>query len=239
MWFLAALLALFGDVHEVAFHAAYIVFSIAAALAMFWLALRFSPKPAWATILFLVTPAFVVNGNSFETDVPFLAFWMTSAALFIHAVDRRSGMLLVAASLSMILTGLAAYQASVLIPILGTYLLLFRRNWYPAWLVLLSPLAAQAGWQLFERITSGIFPASILAGHITSYAFQTISSKLQSAVGFTVHAGWLVFPALVWLALRRSPWWIWTAALAAGVTVLSLPTRTRYSGSASSQVFCC
>ena len=37
----------------------------------------------WATLLFIATPAFVVNGNSLETDVVFLAFWMASVALFV------------------------------------------------------------------------------------------------------------------------------------------------------------
>ena len=82
-WALGALLAVFGDVREVPFHAAYIVFSLIAAAAMWSLARRFSPQPLWATLLFLATPAFVVNGNSFEADLPFLAFWMASIALFV------------------------------------------------------------------------------------------------------------------------------------------------------------
>ena len=59
-WILGALLALFGDIREVPFHAAYIVFSLVAALAMWSLARRFSPQQLWATMLFLATPAFVI-----------------------------------------------------------------------------------------------------------------------------------------------------------------------------------
>ncbi len=81
-WPLALLVAIFGDVKEIPFHAAYIVFSLIAAWSMWSLARRFSPHPVWATLLFLAVPAFVVNGNSFEPDVPFLAFWMASMALF-------------------------------------------------------------------------------------------------------------------------------------------------------------
>ena len=73
-WFLGLLLAIAGDVREVPFHAAYILFSLIAALAMWSLARRFSPHPLWATLLFLAVPAFVINGNSFESDLPFLAF---------------------------------------------------------------------------------------------------------------------------------------------------------------------
>ena len=81
-WVLAGLIAVFGDVKEVPFHAAYIVFSLIAAAAMWSLARRFSPQPLWAALLFVAVPAFVVNGNSFETDLPFLAFWMAAIALF-------------------------------------------------------------------------------------------------------------------------------------------------------------
>ena len=70
-WVLAGLIAVVGDVKEVPFHAAYIVFSLIAVWAMWSLARRFSPQPLWATLLFLAVPAFVVNGNSLETDLPF------------------------------------------------------------------------------------------------------------------------------------------------------------------------
>ena len=82
-WMLAGLLAVFGDVHEVPFHAAYIaVFAdrgdrhvVAGAAILGW--------PLGATLLFLAVPAFVVNGNSLEADLPFLAFWMAGIALFV------------------------------------------------------------------------------------------------------------------------------------------------------------
>ena len=82
-WVLAGLIAVAGDVKEAPFHAAFTVFSLIAAASMWSLARRFSPQPLWATLLFLAVPAFVINGNSFETDVPFLAFWMASIALFV------------------------------------------------------------------------------------------------------------------------------------------------------------
>ena len=82
-WVLAGLIAAFGEVKEIPFHAAYIVFSMVAAWAMWSLARRFSPRPLWAALLFVATPAFVVNGNSLEADLPFLALWMAAIALFV------------------------------------------------------------------------------------------------------------------------------------------------------------
>ena len=75
-WILAALLAVFGDVYEIPFHSFYISFSLVAAISMWFLARRFSDNPLGATLLFVSVPAFIINGNSFEADLPFVAFWM-------------------------------------------------------------------------------------------------------------------------------------------------------------------
>ena len=98
-----------GDIREVPFHAAYILFSLIAALAMWSLARRFSPHPLWATLLFLAVPAFVINGNSFESDLPFLAFWMAAVACFVAARWR-------AAAVALVLASFCAYQAVFLRP---------------------------------------------------------------------------------------------------------------------------
>ena len=217
MWVLAGLLALFGDVKEVPFHAAYVLFSLIAAWAMLSLARRFSPRPVWAVLLFLVVPPFVVNGNSLESDIPFLAFWMASAALFVAAVDRGSVRLLAAAVAAWIPAALAAYQSVVFLPIGALYLWLHRRRWIPAWAALATPPAVLAAWQLFERLTGGALPASVLAGYFESYGFQALGTKLQNAAALTVHLGWIVFPPLALAAYRRSSKWLWAAAAGAAL----------------------
>ena len=88
-WFLALLIAVNRDVSEIPFHAAYILFSLLAACSALILARRFSPRPLFATLLFLATPAFVINGTSLESDVPFVSLWLVSVALYVTAVDRR------------------------------------------------------------------------------------------------------------------------------------------------------
>src|SRR3954451_22186030 len=52
-WPLAGLILWAGDVKEIPFHAAYIVFSLIAVWAMWRLACRFSERPVWATLLFI------------------------------------------------------------------------------------------------------------------------------------------------------------------------------------------
>src|SRR5687768_5652874 len=50
-WVLGGLLALIGDIREIPFHAAYVGFSVIAAMAMWVLARRFSHRPLEATLL--------------------------------------------------------------------------------------------------------------------------------------------------------------------------------------------
>jgi dolichyl-phosphate-mannose-protein mannosyltransferase len=191
-WFLAGLLALFKNVDEVHYHAAYILFSLIAGLSALALARRFSPHALAATLLFLVTPAFVVNGNSLESDLPFIAFWLLSTALFVSAVDRRSVPLLAASCTAMLLASLTAYQTVILFPIL----LLYGRKWRASWLAALAIPAVLGAWQLYERLSTGALPAGVLAGYMQSYGLQVFSQKLKNAAALTGHLAWLVFPAL-------------------------------------------
>lgn len=189
-WFLALLLALMGDIREVQFHAAYISFSVIAALAMWSLARRFSPHPLWATLLFLAVPAFVVNGNSLESDLPFLAFWMAAVACFV--AGKR-----IPASAAMVLAALSAFQAVFLTPVLAVYVWLYRRNRRTDWLLTLVPPATILAWELFERLSSGALPAAVAAGYMSSYGLQALANKLRNAAALTVHACFMVFPALL------------------------------------------
>jgi len=228
-WILAGLLAVFGEVKEIPFHAAYLCFSLVAAAAMWSLARRFSANPLWATLLFLAVPTFVVNGTSFETDVPFVALWMAAIALF--CADR-----LALAALAMALASLTAYQATLLIPILAVYVWLHRRRDVASWLTLLVPALVIAAWQIFERLSTGALPAEVLRGYFTTY--QTIEAKLVNAAALSVHFWFLIFPALVpgalWLAWRkrREPQTqflaAWIAIFFAGSLVIFFAGSARY-----------
>src|SRR3954452_10629311 len=98
-WPLAGLLLIFGDVKEVPFHAAYLVFSLIAVAAMWSLATRFSPHPVWATLLFIAVPAFVVNGTSLESDLPFLASFLCAIAFSVAGLPACAFLALVTASM--------------------------------------------------------------------------------------------------------------------------------------------
>jgi hypothetical protein len=208
-WFLGALLSAFGDVKEVPFHAAYTIFSIVAALAMYSLARRFCEKPLLATLLFLAVPAFVVNGNSLEADLPFLALWMLAMALFV----RGSRAALIGAALAGALAALDAYQALLLTPILGFYLWQKKSRDGLAWASIFAAPVAIVAWNLVGRASGGAMPAAVLAGYMQTYAFQAMAQKLRNAGALIVHSAWIVSPLLI----RGSRWnWALGAAAAAG-----------------------
>lgn len=207
--YLGLLVALFHGESEAPMHAGYVLFSLIAAFSAWALARKFSTRPLAATVLFLVTPAFVVNGNSLESDLPFVAFWLAAVALFVY---ERWWM----AAAASVLAALAAYQAIVLAPVLGWFLLRQKRNIH-AWLAILAAPVTLAVWQAYERLTSGTLPAGMLAGYMQSYHLQALAQKLKSAAALTGHTGWLVFPVLSLLAFWRGP--IWVRAGAAVVTV--------------------
>ncbi len=245
-WVLAGLIAVIGDVKEIPFHAAYMVFSLIAACAMWSLARRFSPQPLWAALLFLAVPAFVVNGNSLETDLPFLAFWMAAIALFVGQDGILRGgwqpppFPLALSAISMALAALTAYQAVLLTPILAAYVWLFHRRDRTRWLILLVPPLTVGAWQLFERLTTGTLPAAVLNGYLAAH--QTLPAKLDNALALTIHSWFIVFPALVpaafvlaWRRAQRAPrepdtlfLLAWIGIFFAGALVIFFAGAARY-----------
>lgn len=226
-WFLALLLAVFRDVYEIPYHAAYVVFSLVAALAMLALARRYSPHPLWATLIFLATPAFVINGNSLEADVPFLAFWMASVALAGRAVSV----------VPLTLAALTAFQAVSLTPILLVHAWLYARKSRMAWVLALTPVAVIGLWQLYEFVSTGKLPAFVLGGYMSSYGFQALEQKLRNASALSVHLLWIVFPLLLvpaaaaaWKRRGRDTVFLtaWTGIFFAGALAVFFAGSARY-----------
>ncbi len=213
-WILAAPLAVLGDVREIPFHFRYILFSLIAALSVWSLARRFSPQPLLATVIFLAIPAFVVNGNSLEADVPFLAFFLASVAFFVTGRP----ILLALSALCGALAGLTAYQAVVLTPLLAHYVWHNgNRKSKSAWLATLAAPVTILAFQLYERLSSGALPAAVLAGYMQSYGLQTLINKIRNAVALIVHTAWIAGPLIAVLAFYKTSKWIWALAAGAGL----------------------
>lgn len=223
-WMLAALLRLTGTVREPLYHGAYLLFSLLAAWCVWRLAGRFVPEARlWATLFFCAVPAFVVNGTSLETDLPHLAFWLAAVVCF---VERR----LALAALSLAAASLVAYQAVVLIPILGFYQWLHHRRERFGWAVLATPLLVIGGYQWFEYASSRQLPGQVLAGHMQTYALQTLAMKAKNAVALCGHLAVMVSPLGLWALLRRRHAFLqaWAVIYFAAALVLFFAGSARY-----------
>ncbi|MFN7922255.1 MAG: glycosyltransferase family 39 protein [Bryobacteraceae bacterium] len=215
-WILAALLAGFGDIREAPFHAFYALFSVITVIAAWSIAKRFSPRPFEATLLFIATPAWVINGNSFESDLPFLAIWLSALALWIFAVDRRCIFAALAAAMCAGLAGLTSFQSVMLIVLFALYLWSERRHWRAAWALIFMPAIAIAAWQGFEKLTGGSLPADVLNAYSAKYEFHSLANKAKNALAMTVHLGWMAPPVLAWVAFSGPALWAAAAAALAG-----------------------
>ena len=237
--FLMILLMVFKDVREIPFHAAYILFSLAAIYGAYALARRFSARPLAAALLFAAVPAFVINGNTFESDLPLLAFWMVGAAAYIYAVDRGSRRWLALAVLSLAMAGMIAMQSLLFTPILLSYLGICRsKRTGTQMLAALTPVVALVGWQCFERVTSGQFPALVSANYMASAGSERLMVKLTNALALTIHAAFMVFPVLIPFAAlsvwkqRRDPdtrfLLLWFVLFLGGAYILFFAGSARY-----------
>lgn len=210
-WILGAILAAVGDVRERWFHAVYSLLSLGAVTFAWIIARRYAKNPALALLLFITTPAFVINGNSLESDLPFLFFWLGSVAVWIEALERDCVWLALGTVPFMAGAALTSYQAMVLTAVLGAFAWMRPRRWWH--LLAIAPPAAFAGWQIFEWVTTGVMPVQLAREYLAKYGYQAPGKKVLNVLGLTVHLGWMVSPALLWIAFRR--WWFVAAAAGA------------------------
>jgi len=194
-WILAGLLATFGDIYEPWFHAVYTLFSLIAVTAVWWMARRFRAPPTLTPLLVAVMPAFVISGSSLEADLPLLAFLLCGMAFFI-----RGGRWMMASAVALALASMTGYQALLIAPILALYLWFNGNRRWRDWLVAAVPVLTIAGWQGYERITSGRLPLAVLHGYTSQYGFEGLEAKVRSGLALIVHAGWIVFPLLAVVA---------------------------------------
>ena len=231
--FQAALLEIFGGMDVVLFHLAYILFSAVAVVSMYSLGRWFFTdrgKALWASLLYLAVPAFLVNGNKLEADIPLLAFWTLGIALFVHQRFLLS-------AVALALAGFTGYQAVLAVPILA-HLAWYKHRAKPlAWVAVLSAPALAVAWQLFERFTVGVAPAEVLGGYADQYGLIFHVRKLHSSLALLGHLGWMLSPVAVVAAWRGRSL---LAGLAGGLALslflpadYTVPERALYALSAA------
>lgn len=153
-----ALMMMLGGSSEVWLHLSFLVFTVAAALAMYFLARRFTRHAMLASLLLIATPGFAVMSHSLMSDIPGLAFWLAATALYVYGLDGRSPLLMVLSSLMLSLGIFTSYQVLGALVLLFVYALLRRRLSLLTILPLVFPLVLFAGFAAWHLTATGSLP---------------------------------------------------------------------------------
>ncbi|MFZ0430528.1 MAG: glycosyltransferase family 39 protein, partial [Acidobacteriota bacterium] len=203
-WYMALAARLGGGFSEVVLHTAFLLFPAILAVATYSLARRFTSSPAIATVALLVSPVVFVMSHTLMTDLPLMALWTASVALFVHGLDSGRMRWAWIGGITAALATFASYAGLCLVPLLAAYSVLKKQ---PAGLLpSMLPVPAFGAWLALNAVHYGRFTPGPLLNH---YLFVEkvlapglIGDKLIYAV--VVLGGATLFPlALVALGTVR------------------------------------
>jgi hypothetical protein len=185
------------------FHAAMYLFYLAAIYGGWYLfGLLFSrPLQVYGTLVWALCPALVVISHTIMWDVPITALMLWTLALFLDAIRRKHGGVIVACG---IVTGLAAVTKANCLPlyfVIGGYLLVTRRfRFFFLWLP--GALVFPAAWIVHNMIVFGKIQ------YISTGLFHpTLGDVRYRFERYVSYAGGVVLFPL---------WWLWLFAVKPG-----------------------
>lgn len=189
----ALVVKVFGE-KEWALHLCFMIFPLAAALAMYFIAKKYTTKPLFPALLFSASPAFLVSSTSIMLDVPLCALMLSSVAVFIYGVDKDNGPQLLLGSVIAGLAILAKYSGAIVIPVILCYLFVSKKMKY-------------AGYAAVPVIIFGLWCAHNLAVY---ESIHFIKAAGHIGKGLSLHklfafgaffGGALVFPVFLMAAV--------------------------------------
>ncbi len=159
---------------EIALHLAGLAIAFAAAAGIYALAQKWCDRPLLATVIALLTPAFLVSSTTLMCDVMMLGFWVWALVLWERALaNGRSPWLFVGAGVLAGLAVLTKYSAITLLPLLVVLSLLRTRK--PGWwlLGLAVPLLMLAGYEVVtaRMYGRGLFSMAVHYAHTIHIGF--------------------------------------------------------------------
>jgi hypothetical protein len=190
---------------ELDLHLAFLVFPLVLSCAMFVLARRYTKHPFMATLTLMLLPALYVLSHTLMTDVPQLALWVASTAIFMHGTESRNTVLIVAAAFTVALACFVSYASFCLIPLLAVPAI-SRKNYRDLLVILIVPGVVLGAWLAVSFLHYGrVPPAHILSAY---FAVKRVLSPvlLLEKVTYIVLAigGVMIFPFGL-LAASRKP----------------------------------
>lgn len=201
-YFIAFIGSTFGW-SEIALHTAFVIWAVAAILGIYRLARVFCDAPAFAALLTICTPVFLVSATNVMCDVMLLAFFLWALVLWIEGLNRDRGLLLLGSALLISAAVLTKYFGIALVPLLAAYTLAGRSTFAQPQKVdgfkpsslrglfyLLIPIAITVAYELLTRsmYDRGLFLGAAIVSKEAWSKFH-LSLVGQSIVGLAFTGG--------------------------------------------------
>jgi len=215
--YLAGVASLFGW-NEIVLHLAGLAVAFLAALGIYALAQMWCDRPLLATVIAIVTPAFLVSSTTLMCDVLMMTFWIWALVLWERALaNGQSRWRFVGAGVLAGLAVLTKYSAVTLLPLLPILAILRTRK-LGRWLLGLAvPLLMVAG---YEWLTAKMYGTGLLAAAIAHTHHRRefpVSWEARGIIGLAF-AGGCLLPLLFFAPLLWRP----KTLLASGVVILGM-----------------
>ncbi len=202
---------------ETALHASFLLPTIFAVVATFFLARELSPSPAIATLTSFLTPPIMISATTLMGDIWFLAFWVGAICLWVLAEKYQRPVVFLISSVLLALAVTVRFNGLALIPLLGAYSLLHNRRLSLNWLWLIFPMISFLGYQtlFYQQHGSFVFLQSV--DYVHSVGSISWAGGLVKSIIFLVFTGGCLIPVLFFAPLLWHPPTLLRNSLIAGL----------------------
>lgn len=201
--YLAFLINLAGAESEPVLHAGFLAFPLIAAVAMYFLARRYTNYAMLAAMLLMATPGMMVMSHGLMSDVPGVAFWLSGVTLYVYGLQRRSQGMMALCGLVITIGVFTSYQVLSVIPLLLAYVVLRRKLSLLSILPFALPISAFLSYAVWHLAVIGDLPR-FSYGVGEPMAWHSIVQKGASAT--MIVAGAVIFIGVVMRVLLARKW---------------------------------
>ncbi len=219
-----------NSLNEKYMHIFFIIFPLIVSVSSYFISRQFTKIPLLTTLLMISTPGFLVMSHSIMSDIPMLAFFLTSLAFHIYGVKKENTSLCILAGVISILAWLTTYQAIFLFFLLPMYNLTFQYKKLKYYIPITLSFITFILWSLFTWLVFDIphpFAAILWFGDSGTRAFANFIPKLFANINALGAA--TIFPffilAAFWIKYRTTKLLLLSLLLAASI---SIPVTTGY-----------
>lgn len=191
--FVALVIWISGE-SEIVMHMAFLIFPIIAALAMYFLARKYTGHALLASLMLVATPGVLVMSHGIMSDVPGLSMWLAAITLYIYGLERNSLRLMFICAIAITAGLMISYQVLSIIPLLFAYMLLKRKSSLLAVLPFVLPLSSFVSYAVWHYFVLGMLPR-LSYGVGEPLAWYSIIQKGSSV--FAVIGGAFIFFVLL------------------------------------------